>query len=78
MMPAVVAVGVAQNRVTRPVTAAVRIALMTVPSMIATGRPVSRLLRRITAFARGSERTVGLDGTLGIHLTPATSNRPPT
>ena len=61
-----------------PVTAPVRIALTTVPSMTASGRPVSRSDSSTSAFARGSPLRAGLAGTLGIHFSPATSKSPPT
>jgi hypothetical protein len=60
-----------------PVTAPVRIALTTVPSITASGRPVVRSDRRMTALARGRPFRSGFWGTLGIHLRPATSNSPP-
>ena len=68
----------ARCRTARPVTAPVRIALTTVPSITASGRPVARSDRRTSAFARGRPFRSGLSGTLGIHFRPATSNSPPT
>ena len=70
--------GSARCRRATPVTAPVRIAETTVPSITASGRPVSRLVRSTRALARGRPFRLGLSGTLGIHLSPATSNSPPT
>ena len=68
----------ARCRTATPVTAPVRMAETTVPSITASGSPVSRSDRSTSALARGSPRRAGLSGTLGIHFSPATSNSPPT
>ena len=48
----------------------------TVPSMIASGRPVVRAVSTMSPIPRGSPRE-GLSGTDGIHFRPATSRSPP-
>ena len=60
------------------VTPAVRIPLISPPSMIATGKCVSGSFSTITALARGMPRSLGLSCLEPIHLIPAISSLPPT
>ena len=68
----------ARWRAATAVTAAVRAALISAPSMTATGWWVSTSFSTISALARSTPARLGLSCLEPIHLSPATGAGPPT